>query len=49
MYFFLIPAPIAEAGAVIFNGAKTFFAKRIATSISGLANLLINDPKNPPD
>ena len=49
MYFFLIPAPIAEAGAVISNGAKTFFAKRIATFISGVANLLNNDPKHPPD
>ena len=49
MYFFWIPASIAEAAAVIPNGAKTFFAKGIATFINGPANLLNNDPKNPPD
>ena len=49
MYFFWIPASIAEAAAVIHNGAKTFFAKRIATFIKGPANLLNKDPKNPPD
>ena len=48
MYFFWIPASIAEATAVIPNGAKTFFAKGIATFINGPANLLNNDPKNPP-
>ena len=46
---FSIPASIAEAAAVIPNGAKTFFAKGIATFINGPANLLNNDPKNPPD
>ena len=33
MYFFGIPASIAGAAAVIPNGAKTFFAKGIATSL----------------
>ena len=28
---------------------KHFFAKGIATFINGPANLLNNDPKNPPD
>ena len=45
MYFFLI----AEAAAVIPNGAKTVFAKGIATFINGTVYLLNNDPKNPPD
>ena len=49
MYFFWISAPIAEAAVVITNGGKTFFAKGIATFINGPANLLNNDPKNPPD
>ena len=49
MYFFWIPASIAEAAAVIPNGAKTFFAKAIAIFINRPANLLNNDPKNPPD
>ena len=44
VFLFLI-----EAAAVIPNGAKTFFAKGIATFISGPASLLNNDPKNPPD
>ena len=43
MNFFLIPASIAEAAAGIPNGAKTFFAKRIATFINGPANLLNKD------
>ena len=47
MYFFWIPASIAEATAVIPNGAKTFFARGIATFINGPANLLNKDPKNP--
>ena len=46
---FWIPASVAEAAAVIPNGAKTFFAKGIATSINGPAYLLNNDPKNPQD
>ena len=49
IYFFWIPASIAEAAAVIPNGTKTFFAKVIATFINGLANLLNKDPKYPPD
>ena len=49
MYFFWIPASIAEAAAIIPNGAKRFFAKGIATFIYGPANLLNNDAKNPPD
>ena len=44
---FGIPASIAEAAAVIPNGAKTFLARGIATFINGPANLLNNDPKNP--
>ena len=47
--FFWIPASIADAGAVIRNGAKIFFAKGTATFISGPANLLNNDPKNSTD
>ena len=49
MYFFLIPASIVEAAAVIPNGAKTFFAKGTAIFINGPGNLTDNDPKNPPD
>ena len=49
MSFFWIFASIAEAAAVIPNGAKTFFAKEIATFINRPANLLNNDPKNPLD
>ena len=49
LFFFWIPASIAEAAAVIPNGAKTFFAKGITTFINGPANLLNNDPKNPAD
>ena len=47
MVFFWIPASIAEAVAVIRNGAKIFFANGIATFINEPANLLNNDPKNP--
>ena len=47
--FFRIPASIAEAAAVIPNRAKKNFAKGTAIFISGPANLLNNDPKNPPD
>ena len=47
--FFSIPASIAEAAVVIPNGAKIFFAKGIAIFINRPANLLNNDPKNPPD
>ena len=49
MYLFRIPASIADAAAVIPNGAKTFFAKGISIFINGPANLLNNYPKNPPD
>ena len=49
MYFLWIPGSNAAASAVIPNGAKTFFAKGIATSIDRPANLLNNDPENPPD
>ena len=49
MYFFLIPASIAEAAAVIPNETKTFFAKGIAIFINGTSVLLNNDPKIPPD
>ena len=33
MYFLGIPASIAEAAAVILNGAKTFFAKGITLDL----------------
>ena len=49
MDFFWIPTSIAEAAAVTTNGGKSFFAKGTAVFINGLANLLNNDPKNPPD
>ena len=49
VFFIWIPTLIAEAAAVIPNGAKTFFAKGIATFVNGPANLLNTDPKNPPD
>ena len=48
-FFFLIPASIAKAAAVIPNGAKTFFTKGTAIFINGPANLVNNDHKNPPD
>ena len=48
-FFFLIPASIAEAAAVISNGAKIFFAKETVTFINGSVNLLNKDPYNPPD
>ena len=44
--FFWIPGSIE---CIIPNGAKTFFAKGIATFINWPASLLNNDPKNPPD
>ena len=43
--FFSIRALIAEGGAVIPNGAKTFFPAGIGTFINGSANLLNNYPK----
>ena len=49
MYFSRIPASIAKAAAVIPHGAKTFFTKGTAIFTNGPANLLNNDPKNPPD
>ena len=49
VFFFWITASIAEAAAVILNGAKTFFAKGIATFINQPADLLNNNPKNYPD
>ena len=48
-FFFWIPASIAQAAAVVPNGAKQFFAKGTAIFINGPANLLNNDPKNPPN
>ena len=47
--FFLIPISIAEAAAVIPNGAKIFFANGTAFFNNGPAHLLNNEPKNPPD
>ena len=49
MFLFWIPASIAQAAAVVPNGAKIFFAKGTAIFINGAANLLDNDPKNPPN
>ena len=49
LLLFSISASIAEAAAVIANGAKTFFATGTATFTNRPANLLKNDPKNPPD
>ena len=43
MFFLLNPDSIAETAAVIPNGAKTFFAKGIATFINRTANLLSID------
>ena len=43
-FFFRIPASNAEAAAVIPNGAKTSFAKGIATLMNGSADLLKSDP-----
>ena len=45
MYFFGIPASIAEEAVVIPNVAKIFFAKETVTFINGAANLRNNDPK----
>ena len=45
LFIFWGPESIAEAAAVIPNGAKTFSATGIATFINGTANLLNNDPK----
>ena len=49
VFFFWIPASIADAAAVIPNRAKIFFAKGTATFINGPANLLNNYSKNPPN
>ena len=49
MYFFFIPASVAEAAAVILNGSKTFFDKGAAIFINAPAILINNDPKNQPD
>ena len=49
VYFFWTPASIADAAAVIPNGAKTSFAKGITIFINEPANWLNNYPKNPPD
>ena len=46
VFFFWIPASIAEAAAVVPNGVNEFFDKSF---INGPANLLNKDPKNPPD
>ena len=48
MLLFWIPASTAEAATIILNGAKTFFAKGIASFINGAANFFNKDPKNPP-
>ena len=49
MYFLLNCFIIAEAVAVIPNGAKIFFASGTATFINGPTILLNNEPKSPPD
>ena len=48
-FFFWIPALIAEAAAIIPNGAKVIFTEETATFINGPANLLKDDPKHSPD
>ena len=45
---FWIPASIAEAAAVVPNGAKTFFAKGTTTFVNGPASLLNSDPNPSP-
>ena len=47
--FYWIASSIAEAAAVIPNGAKTFCANGAATFINGPAILHSNEPKDPPD
>ena len=49
--YFGIPASIAEAAAVIPNGAKMIFANGTATFINrrANANLLNNEHRSPPD
>ena len=47
--FVWIPESIAEAAAVIHNGAKVGFANGTATFINRTAILLNNAPKNSPD
>ena len=47
--FFWIPASLAEAAAVIPNGAKIFFARRTTTFSNEPANILNTDPKTPPN
>ena len=49
MYFFKIPASIAEAATVIPNEAETIFAKETTNFINGPPNLLNNDLAKPPD
>ena len=49
IFFFCILLSIADIAAVKPNGANTFLANGIATSINGPANLLNNLPKNPPE
>ena len=49
MYFFKIPASIAEAAALIPNGSKIVFAKGTVNLSNRPGNLLNNDPKNYPD
>ena len=50
MCLFWIPASIAEAVAVISNGAKTsFFSKGTATFFNGPVHLLNNNPNGLPD
>ena len=41
LFFFLIPALIAEAAAVILNGAKTFLLKELLLSLIDLLIYLI--------
>ena len=47
--FFWIPSSVAETAAVIPKGTKVFYAKVRATFINGSANLINNEPENPPD
>lgn len=47
--FFRTRPYIAEANAMVPNGASTFLTKRTPTVIGRPANLPYKTPKNPPD
>ena len=47
--FFWVTLPIAEADAIVANGAKTFLAKGTAISINGSTNFPNKVTRNPPN